>query len=1248
MLIREGTSQDERFSPALDPASAQVDEHSVEHRMVFARTYARFLKYFDANNIEAGDWQPFFSSDVSVLLAVAAVQDVEFYKSRVQEYFAYLKNLGNHSDVTKAKDYLGFLFSCIGTLAKQLDVLKEDLPAEIPFKDSVRNLIRNQLAPGLQKLILYYRDGLTSDSSPMHRYLNDAAPTFTIMGEIPSPFKDIVSTGLSGDWIADDAATDWRGYLNRLYTDIAAYPPTGIYGSGHHPYDRINHIAAHNLFTSIFDQFLKAYARTVSEAERALAMTLAGWDRHEPHYTLFLVFLRLLEYARSEANSLTGRHLDFYYREILHLNEKAATAPHMHLLVELAKQVPQYLLAQGMLFKAGKDDLGKDVRFANDADFVANQAQVTGLKTVYRHRNSNNDSLPNQDNRLFAAPVANSDDGLGAAVTTPDQSWHPFFNKIYKDGQLANIAMPKAEIGFAVASHYLWLAGGTRTITVTFSTARPAASPIRVFGADGRAGGGKVGGKFARTTALYSPMVDNYAEASHAIYYDPADITCLFTSEKGWLEQPADSFTEVNGGLTLVITLDGACPAIAPYIAKIHGYDFDTRLPVLLLKLKHRDGADYLYSRLQDIAIDEIDLTVAVKNLKALAVSNDFGPVDTSKPFHPFGASPLTNSSLTIGSKEVFSKAADGQFTCSINAGWFTSPDAYNSEPQKVTVDCLIDGQWQPADKTAKDFDIYASPSNSVKNYPFSLASAISDAPDFSPNEHFGAESRNGFVRLRLKSDFGRGAYDADLLKYLKNVTVATFPGNPPVGPAISSLSMNYAASQVIAFGTRDVSQISGKDAHFYHLAPFGQAEQHSYLNDKKTIHLLPQFSEAEFYVGLTGLRPPQNLALLFQVADGTADPLSVKPPDHVQWSYLSGNEWRAFDAGTVADRTGGLLNSGIITFSVPRDADATNTLLPAGMHWLRAAVTTKCDAVCRLRLVAAQALEATFSDNGNDPNFPAKVLEAGTVGKLDQPVSEVKKIIQPFPGFGGRGRETPPAFYTRISERLRHKGRAIAMWDCERLVLEAFPQIYKVKCLNHTQYGPDETGKGVYRELAPGHVTVVTIPDQQTEHLRDPLRPFTSLGLLDEIAAFLGQRLSCFVTLHVRNPEFEEVLVDCKVRLHDGFDETFYKNELNSAITRFLSPWAFPDGGSPSFGGKIYESVLINFVEDLPYVDFVTDFQLFHKFLDGDGVQQIEKMDEISGSKAVSVLVSARNHTIDSFKPADAAPPGEKCLCEP
>lgn len=1254
-LVREGTSQKQRLSPALDPAYAPVDERTHAHRMVFAQAYAQYLKYFGSDNAEAGDWQPFFSQDVSALLAVAAVQDVAYYRQSVKEYADFLNDRQNEHDKAGLRDHLDYLFSCCATLAIRIDLLKEKLPPEISLGKALQNLVQSQLAPALKRLIAYRKGGeaIGDGEKPVNDTQTEKAAVevldgkqvpFRILGANAVKFNALSAATLSGDW---SNGNDWTSYYGGITADDS------VFGSlaGTKVFDRVNHIATHNLFTSILDQFLKVYARTVDEATRALEKSFKEWDRHEPHFALFLAFLRLFEHARAETNTLTGRHLDFYYREILRLREKGAQPGHVHLLVELARQVESHEIKSGELFKAGKDDLGQDAFFASDREFVANQAKVTDLKTVYRHGDEKVGlKIPTGKHRgrFYASPIANSDDGLGAELTSVDQSWHPFYNKVYQDGLLSSIKMPEAEIGFAIASHYLLMAEGTRTVTVEFSVksagfAHRDEDEIKQKKSDSSSD--RSLGAYKQTKEDEFPQ----KSPSRQSPFHNGDIVCLFSAKKGWIEIAASSFFTEGNTLTLEIKLSGEDPAVVPYSAKVHGYNYSTDLPMLLVKLRHQDTDEYIYPLLKDIETSTINLTVDVKGLKSLAVSNDFGPVDTSKPFQPYGPSPTSGNALIIGSKEIFQKTLT---TATVGATWLASPVTYPaSNSVTVDIDFLKDGQWTPSNIAA--FSVGST------SYPLSnnLGKTVLDEPELTPNEFYSTASRHGFTRLVLANDFGQNTYQTDLLKYLRK-DVTTDPGKPPAGPTMGTLCMDYNASQTITMDPADTDAFSERSARFFHLAPFGQAEQHPLLSSSKKVYLLPQFdfkrdttsyeTEAEFYIGVTGLKPPQNLALLFQVADGTADPLSKKPDNHINWSYLRGNDWIPFAKLDVEDRTGGLLNSGIVTLAVPRDASDTNTLLPSGKHWIRAAVTTESDAVCRLRMVATQALQATFRDKGIDPAFSAKVLQSGAISKLDQPAAAVKKVTQPFATFGGRGKEAPTAFYTRVSERLRHKDRSIALWDYERLVLEAFPQIFKVKCLNHTQYEPNERGTGIYKELAPGHVTIVTIPNQQYHNLRDPLRPFTSLGLLEEIDAFLHSRRSCFVKLHVTNPQFEEVMADFKVRLRDGFDETFHVNKLDEAITRFLSPWAFTASSSPTFGGKVYKSVLINFVEDLPYVDYVTDFKLFHRYQDSGGVQATAEKNEVEGSMAVSILVSAKKHNIEPFKPAEfETPPGEKCPCE-
>ena len=202
-----------------------------------------------------------------------------------------------------------------------------------------------------------------------------------------------------------------------------------------------------------------------------LLKTLESYNKHTPHYALFLSFLMLYRFTQQHINTITQRHLDFYYRDVLKLQPRAAEANKVHVVVELAKQVETYLLEQGTLLKAGKDSLKKDVNYQIDNDTVFSKAKVAQLKTVYK-ANSEEKTLDEDENeientgRLFASPVANSDNGIDPELTSANKEWHPFVHKIYDDGKLQNIAMPKAQIGFAIASHYLYLTEGERKVFV--------------------------------------------------------------------------------------------------------------------------------------------------------------------------------------------------------------------------------------------------------------------------------------------------------------------------------------------------------------------------------------------------------------------------------------------------------------------------------------------------------------------------------------------------------------------------------------------------------------------------------------------------------------------------------------------------------------------------------------------------------------------------------------------------------------
>jgi hypothetical protein len=106
-------------------------------------------------------------------------------------------------------------------------------------------------------------------------------------------------------------------------------------------------------------------------------------------------------------------------------------------------------------------------------------------------------------------------------------------------------------------------------------------------------------------------------------------------------------------------------------------------------------------------------------------------------------------------------------------------------------------------------------------------------------------------------------------------------------------------------------------------------------------------------------------------------------------------------------------------------------------------------------------------------------------------------------------------------------------------------------------------------------------------------------------------------------NPLFEEIKVDTIVTFRpDIKDESFYERKLENDIKRFLSPWAFEDGIEPEFGGSIYRAALLDFIEELPYIDFVEKLEISH--------QNSITGDMATASSPASVLLSAPSHIIN------------------
>jgi hypothetical protein len=1216
--MNTGTSQIQRLLPGLDKNRyALVDEKEFADWIVFANDFAVFINYYNPSNSIAGNWKPFFSSDISAQLGTIALQNIERYQQEIKERFDFIRDDDNEPALAEIRIKLNELFSAILTISKALDGYALKLPEETSLKQTIFNLIKTRLSPALKRLIAYYQAAQT------HAYLdNSTLSNWLILNKPLTDAEQLINVdGLSKNWFDDAVYADWNTYVTAIDPDDSIFnnPLTAFADD----FLSIEHAANHNLFTGIFDTYLSTYTKIIQEAEAELLKTLESYDAHTPHYALFLSFLMLFRFTQTHINTITQRHLDFYYKEVLRLQPRKAEANKVHVLGELAKQVDSYLLKQGTLLKAGKDSLKKDVNYQLDDDSVFNKAKVAQLKTFYKAASADSINEPgtptvkqNNTGRVFASPATNTDDGIEAKLTSANKEWQPFVHKVYKEAELERIAMPKAQLGFALASHYLYLTEGERKV-------------------------------FVRLV-----MNDNSA-------LNGKHIECYLTAEKEWYK--VESLTIASAGKKLSdgttncaeisFTIPGSVPAIVNYNAAKHGGTFNVALPMLKIYLVNDDASIYEYEAFKDLTITKTEIRVEVgmdgsysqKGLKNLQLSNDFGVLDASKPFMPFGTRPTAGNRLVVGNKEIFSKK---NAALKLNLEWKDLPTSRNdisfadlngSNYPNIAINKLEEGIWKPLDTYEEIFEDEGSTGvKTTRQIPLSEKSfdnsIVSYSEEYAP---YSINGNKGFVALQLTQSFGHKEYLVTLTDYLvrkaNNVTTddISLPAEP-YAPTLQSIYASYSAYCTNDLTAATAAAFDSREISFFHIYPFGDGEQHSYLNPAENVYLLPQFKHSvegetnshigEFYIGIEKLNPNEGVNILFQVMEGTTNPKIEKPKDqHIYWAFLSDNKWIEFDSSDYSDNTLQLVQSGIISFAIPAEATTANTILPGGYIWLRAAVTEAAEAVCDLISVDAQASVATFVNNENADDFLNTALPAETVAKLKIPDASVKKITQPYSSFGGRPKENDDHFYIRVSERLRHKARAITVWDYEHLVLEAFPEIYKVKCLNHTQIED-----GVYHEVKPGYVSIITIPSQQNHNDANPLKPYTQQSTLTNIENFLRKRISCFVNLRACQPQFEEVRLEFSLKLFDQYkDFTFYSNKLKEEITQFLSPWAFGNTSAIDFGGKIYKSVLINFIEERYYVDFITDVFMYVK-VDDTSAESVD-MDEISASTARSILVSTQ-----------------------
>ena len=768
ITIIDGTDQQSRSVPALEPGYFDVDELMFEELLAMGADYASAINFFNLKNEVHGTWAEMFSADEAVVMSMIVSTNLQRLESRFISV-----------SYGRLEDFVRFMLD----LACRIDFWFTRLDA---CQHKSGKALAQKIATIIEKKLAVELHNVGSIASRL-----DASPD----GKIDS---------FGGIWHLAKKGSD-QPFPKATVTDFG--DPARL----------------KQQLRSSFYAFFNAISYLKSITPSFLQESMSS-QQHDPAIGLFMVFLKMYQRAQQKLNRFTQWHLDFYYEKILGTSDRGQLPESLYLLIEAQVRSGKTLVAKDTEFTAGKDASLNEIIYLAVDDLVVTPAKVKSLAMLHLQH----DALISPESELgYVTRMKSRVPELSTVDSDEEQflSWSLLGAEVHRPikGNAAD-----TRIGFALASPLLLLKEGKRTITLALELEH--AGKVGIDGMIAallttesdqeftRRFGGLIAqyllsGKYCLSLQQKDSVIsranlllsDRLAEEIsllltqdwQGLFYKlfKGMFSIKLTTADGWLA--ADNYiieplqpesAETRAGLSILLRLDQEAEAISAYQAAVHGAGLHTGSPVLQCCINPQTHF-YPYSLFQHFLISALHLSVDVKGVKNILAYNQHGQLDPSKPFQPFGPLPSSKSYFVFGNFELACKRL---VDLKLNLEWGELPPneggfehyyrgyetQYSNRIFKGEFCVLADGSWQPRDTEARPrVELFENEADSsrlsagkvlsvdVMAYSKPYGPGIAeDAFDYS------LKSRNGFFRLSLVSPpaaFGHAEYPALLTRVL-------------------------------------------------------------------------------------------------------------------------------------------------------------------------------------------------------------------------------------------------------------------------------------------------------------------------------------------------------------------------------------------------------------------------------------------------------------------------------------------------
>jgi len=1171
---RYGTIRSKRLSDNLLTSPFQIDQRSFWEVLGYMSSYLEKINYYNIENEIEGNWKKLLEVDTLIYM-VSIINEPTTDLSEMIQTYSTTKNDPQHD----AKIILALL-DWYEKVKKWNETLSNYGEKKLALK------INNILAD----VLTYQKKDLTAHQKKLKSLIDEnqskenIEETVQLLTKAPPASRD------------EDEVN-----LDRIM---------------HRFHEVIMHIQG---FTK---DYLKANILTTND--------------HTPNNALYLAFSILYKTLQDNINTLSRRHLDFYYKDILQEENRLGSPSKAIVSFDLLPVVTRSLIEKGTPLSAGKLFGSRtDIIFETVKPIVAYQLKLVEMETLMFNSSP---YIKVGTNRPIISSVSRNELIVNGKDASSRDDWFVFgANK----GSMQNTQIDEkkaAKLGFIIGSPALVLSEGYREIDL-------------VFNLDDTSDSENESKDTSRSTfwKLLNEIKVNNKLPLDVVFSKVFDesLKISYTSTKGWTK--FDGYTvdynEAEDWFSIKLILQTIDPPVEI------GKDIPEKLSWPSIRVELNEFAPvYLYSFLRGVKVDTIDINVKVNRIKDFVLYNNVGKMALGKPFDLFGPFANKGSYVMIGKSELFKKRITG---LTLDMEWETVPqefggfdtyyEAYSNEITndsfKVQFSVLNNSFWLPTNADQAEVHTlfnttecltpegYQSEQlNTHSTIDLSKIAEMDLSPDFNlkdPLTHT-VNTLNGFFKLTLVSPpggFGTEVYEKEFIEVAtfnaKNKQQLPVP-NKPFIPKVSEMSMSYEASDTLYFKSDFSKEVAGGRnlGELFHITPYIIDDVIVDQTVRKDT-LLPNFEkEGYLFLGIKGATSGTTIAIYFSFLRSSTSVNIVK--SGLTWEYFQLPDWVDFKKGNIIrDDTNGFAQSGIVELVLPK-VEGAERGYDENIIWIRVATQDDVEDFPKIKGVYLNAVEAICTST--DPHTIGVKVPAGSITKMDGKFPDIKSVVQPAESFDGVTSEFGDDLYTRVSERLRHKDRTIGIWDYEHLILEHFREVRVVKCTNLNEK----------LEQVAGKVKVVVLSARWSNSERH----YFNKNMLNKMKNLLQKHSSPFIEIEVINPISEYLLVNAIVDFETDYTGGFYLNLLNEDISNFLSSISNIDDGVGGIGGRVVPTMVMNFAENLHYIKKVETLSIEHIVRRGpnDFTLDIhEGGEEIIASTPWSILAPVKQHYIQT-----------------